>query len=255
MNLKLLNCEVILFYNELMHEIKKLFDLYFSKPQNQIIYYGEQEQPLNHISKFLKSIVCFDKPDGYAKINNDLIMFEHFEFDSSQNSIKKGSRNQRENARIERKCDKQLLKDNNIVKDSIKCNYSMANYINNAIKCFVNHSEKISSYKENLQRHGILNSRTKVETLFLIEDSTTLGNMNDTNGEPIILLKCDKFLDVFEQNPEVNYALCFSRLGMNNYIWFLSQDNIQEYRKRQLKVEEMNIASLTPQVFSSIHKI
>lgn len=226
----------------------------------------------NEVASLIKKMEQFEKPspDGYSKIGNKVLIIEHFEFDSAQTIYKKneskGSENRKELGRIEKEVKQSLLEGNVFSKNAINCKYNIKQYIKNAISGFKNHYAKIPSYKKHLRAEKIINDDTETKVMFLIEDTTPLINLDCKNMEPIILVKCDKFLDVFEKHKHVDYILCFSEYNkqddiFSDYktekkIFFLSQLSIQDYRNSELKVNEIEIMDWgNPQVSSFIYEI
>ncbi len=226
----------------------------------------------NEVASLIKKMEQFEKPspDGYSKIGNKVLIIEHFEFDSAQKIYKgkesKGSKNRKELDRVEKEVKKSLIEGNNFSKNVINCKYNIEQYIQNAISGFENHYKKIPSYKEHLRAENIINDDTETKVMFLIEDITPLTNLDCKSKKPIILVKCDKFLDIFEKNKHVDYILCFSEDNKQDdifsdhktekNIYFLSQSSIENYRNNELKVNEIEIIDLgLPQVSAFIYGI
>ena len=84
--------------NELEHIIKK----HFYNNQNGIHFDNSDEiskNSITFIATFLNKLIQYDRPDLYAKIGNELLFIEHFEFDASAWN-KKGSLERREIHRV-----------------------------------------------------------------------------------------------------------------------------------------------------------
>jgi hypothetical protein len=230
-------------------ELKEIVRKFFSD-DSEISFYGSKDEVEKEIVPFLRNLISFERPDGFSKIENKVMILEHFEFDSTQNSSKKGSETRVELARIDRKNKQIPLTETDIYKDVVKCTHHINQYIDNAINGFLNHYSKIQSYKEHLKSDNIIDDRTDIKVMFLIEDVTILGNIDLKTREPIILIKCDKFLDVFEKSENIDYILCFSSVNGQNKIWFLSRASIDTYRRNELKVNELEIIDFEPQTIS-----
>ena len=69
------------------NDIQILFNKYLSDEINDIRFYGSNR--LAYLTPFLENIISHDAPDGYAIINNTILLVEHFEFDSSTAKNKK----------------------------------------------------------------------------------------------------------------------------------------------------------------------
>ena len=220
---------------------------------HKVYYLPEQENDFFKTVEFFNSgILCFDRPDGFCKKDNSVLIIEHFEFDSSNNT-KKGSQNRQEEARISRR--EHESTDISFIRDQINCNYSIENYIKNAKKFFDSHYNNIQEYKKNLKKEKIITDTTEVKTLFCIEDVTALGNYDINERTPVILLYCDEFIEYVKDCLELDYILCFSSFGQETYTWFASIKNILEYKEKALKKENIKLAELQPQVISTRVKV
>jgi len=211
-----------------------------------IKYFGEQTEQLKNLLKFFNSgILTYDHPDGFCKYEDNVLIIEHFEFDSSCTN-KKGSKNRQE---IFRTSNYEPQKDTGIeiFRDEIKCDYTIENYVDNLIKNFNKHYDEIEKYKKDLEKKQIITKNTNVETLFCIEDATALGNMDSATGEPLIPLMCKEFIDIIKKCPKLDYIITGSSIGQSNYTWFSSTLKIDYYIKNSYSKDVKEIANLNPQ--------
>lgn len=211
---------------------------------HEFMYEGNQEESFKDLLKFFNSgINTFDRPDGFCKYENNVLIIEHFEFDSAFKN-KKGSKNRQEIFRTAN------VKPNNIepiqlFRDEIKCNFTIENYINNAKENLNNHYLKIDEYERHLKQEKIIDDKTQVEVLFCIEDTTVLGNINE-EGKPLFLLYCKEFIEIIKEMEKLNYIICGSSYGRNNFTWYSSIPEIGNYVKNQYSVNNTKIVNLTP---------
>lgn len=170
----------------------------------EVRYEGDQEAENSELLEFLYSgINIFDRPDGFCKYEDKVLIIEHFEFDSSFKN-KKGSTNRQELFRTSNK--KPNAKEKiQIFRDEIKCNYTIGNYIDNATKNLKNHYSKIKIYKEHLEEEKIITNQTKVKVLFCIEDTTALGNINAKDASPLFLPYCSEFIEKVSSMKQIDY--------------------------------------------------
>ncbi len=219
-----------------------------------IAYEGNQEDDFKKlVSYFNSGINTFDRPDGFCKYNNNVLIIEHFEFDSSYKN-KKGSTNRQELFRTSN------IKPNKeekiqIYRDKIKCNYTIENYIHNAIFNLNAHYSKIKSYKTNLINEKIITNNCDVNILFCIEDTTILGNIDSIKGKPLFLPYCAEFIKVVENLNEIDYFLFGSSFGSQDFSWFSSNSQISNYKTKQFCQNDTQIANLTPQTMMSFVQI
>lgn len=160
------------------------------------------------LSDTLRNINVYDCPDMYSLVNNEVLIIEHFEFDSS-NKNKKGSSARVEIARVKREFNKKSDSFNGnilIQDDKIDTNNSAENYIENFTNVFDSHYSKIDLYKENISKIGVVNDTTKIKTCFFIEDTTPLGNFINENGNPrcVNLFYIKEYLDIFKKSDKVD---------------------------------------------------
>ena len=148
----------------------KIFDSYINE-NNRIELYDETitEEQINEINN---NMIQFEKPDIYSHIDNELIMIEHFEFDSYKKN-KDGSDYRQKEGIINYKFKEKLEKGNGKIiryDDSITPTASVENYINNFMNSFDEHYKKIDEYKKSKE----FKDYNKIHTWFFIEDVSPL---------------------------------------------------------------------------------
>lgn len=231
-------------------EIRTIAQKYFSGEKNTVHYYGDA-QNLLRIGQMLPFMVQSDYPDGYAICDNDVLMLEHFEFDSSDCN-KNGSQLRRAEAADDRAFEKlEVINGEAKYVGSIEANLSTDNYRDNLIRAFAAHYNKIDSYKQSLVEKGVDLSGKKVTTCFFIEDTTLLGSIfesksKDYSWEPLILPRCDFFLDLFEKSPKLDCAFCGSWYPSESCLWFIDRSMIDDYREHQLITSEIHLIRMNP---------
>lgn len=225
-------------------DIRQLFKRYSDNGLNNITCLGRKEE-FKEIVSFIEVFQTFERPDGYSKMNNDVLLMEHFEFDSSEYKKGKGNKNRDEIGRIDRKFKESA--NLNALQDSINCHYHIEHYMANLQRVFKNHYLRIKEYKEHLMQEKIIYEKSNVKVMFLIEDTTILGNLS-TDNKIIALPQIDKFLDIFLQSTDLDYVLSFNQVSNDKGIYFLSRNNVKYYREIQLKAENIELIDWNPQV-------
>ena len=218
------------------------------------MFEGNQEIECKTLSDFFNSgIKLFERPDGFCKYENKVLIIEHFEFDSSRKNSK-GSTNRQE---LFRTSNKKLdsYKEFEIYHDEIKCDYTIENYVNNAINNLNNHYKNIDYYIDTLKKEKIIANTSNVEILFCIEDTTVLGNFNSENGKPLFLLYCAEFIQAIKPLTKLDYILCGSSNGSTDFTWFTSVSHIDNYIAKQFSKCDTKIANLTPHTMTSLVQI
>lgn len=231
-------------------EILRIAQKYFSNEQNTVHFYGDG-QNLKQIGQMLPFMVQSDYPDGYAVCDNYVLMIEHFEFDSSD-SKKNGSQLRRAEAADDRAFEKlEVINGKAKYVGTIEANISTDNYRYNLIRAFKAHYNRIESYKQSLVAKGVDLFGKRVITCFFIEDTTLLGSIfesksKDYSWEPLILPRCDFFLDLFEKSPKLDCAFCGSWYPNENCLWFIDRSMIDHYREHQLITSEIHLMRMNP---------
>lgn len=248
---------------EKMKEVIRVTKEFFNENHGKIQIFESQEDSIRELFPFLEQMEDFDKPDAFSVIGNKALIIEHFEFDSTH-SNSKGSSNRIEQARVEREFTEEINKkelqpgETFMRHDVLPVHHSIENYIKNAVEAFNNHYEKIESYICNLMKEGKITRATDVKVMFWIEDTTFMGNFfriksptYDTPRQELVLLYCDKFLDVLETCEKLDYILCFSHYGPDKFCCFLDMNHINDYREIQVRTEDIEIIDFEPHVISA----
>jgi len=155
------------------------FELCFNKYFNE----STKKYTLNSIDDFSNEffenytrINFRDNPDGYVKIDNKIVVIEHFEYDATKNN-KKGSETRTEESRIKRKLDEKCYSTDNVkyVHEEMNVTHSTEQLRDNFIKIFSYHNLKINQYKKVLMEEGIIGDNNEVIIMFCCEDKTIFG--------------------------------------------------------------------------------
>ena len=234
------------------NEVAHIFYKYFSKKQNEIHYIGESSG-IAKLTDIFERLVPFEHPDAYAALDNEVLIFEHFEFDSSNNHKGKGSQQRRSEADDDRIFSTlEPSKKGTLHHGEIIADYSIENYKKNLKQAFDKHYSEIPQYTQTLLDKGIITASEKISTLFFIEDTTTLGNLiesedGDLPCEPLLLPFCDFFLDLFELSPDLDAVVCASWFPSEYCLWYIDRNMIMDYRKNEIDTSKVKIINLNPQ--------
>lgn len=228
------------------------------------IRHVEDDPTYLHLVNNLRRIVPFDRPDGYLIAENVVYIIEHFEFDSSKVTKKKGSISRSELGRVKREFEKYPIDNESAYIDKLDIAPSADSYIKNAIQNMQNHYAKIQDYKNNLLSSGIITSCSIVKVGFFIEDITQLGSYYkaDNGLQPLNLVNCQEFLDCFDSCADLDFCLCANSYGTNDVfslfsssfrgstmhkcLYFLSKSSIVKYRQRQMSIMEIQYMAFVP---------
>lgn len=199
--------------------------------------------------KFLSILQKFERPDCFAKINNNVLILEHFEFDSTETK-KRGNKTRKEIDRLDKSFAKLALDFNKVTtrNDVAHCSQTIENYIKNSTESFIKHYKKIDEYKQNLIKENIADQNTKFLTGFFIEDKNILGslyvtNKND-NPKRLLLFYCKEFLDLFSKSKKLDFVITTNEVNMQRDICLLTHKTIIDCRKYESLTSEMKILDL-----------
>lgn len=156
--------EFELCFNKYFHESTKIYSL------NSIDDFS------NEFFENYTRINFRDNPDGYLKIDNKIVVIEHFEYDATKNN-KKGSETRTEESRINRKLEEKCYSTDNVkyVHEEMNVTHSTEQLRDNFIKIFSHHNLKINQYKKVLMEEGIIGDNNEVIIMFCCEDKTIFG--------------------------------------------------------------------------------
>lgn len=237
--------------NEAIHALFKNYsktsgmDIRFLGTGNSVRYFADFVQNASYYAD--------DAPDMVLKKGNEVIIIEHFEFDSYHVS-RKGSPGRQEMARIQRNEDQiEATEDGVFFSDAIKGKCSFQDLISNLSCNFKSHYDRIPKYKENLKGHGLIDDTTSIKVMFLIEDVSPLGSIavdQEAKQHPIIVLLYKKFLDLFRGAINLDYILACSSAADKNYMWFADRAEIDEYYSNAVDYGKMVFLDFDVQVAS-----
>lgn len=208
------------------------------------------EKSVCYVIESFETATPFDGPDIYAKKDDEVLLIEHFEFDSS-NQNKGGSEYRRNKAGVDK-----ALRDfsppggKGLFDRDIKCTHSTNDYITNFANIFNAHYGKIDAYIEKLQGIKVINDRSDVKVCFFIEDVTLMGNnyVDKTDGviKPLVLLYCKQFIDIFEQSTKLDYIF-FGNYDASEKCFnlnFISRNVIDDFLKKEIDLVNVEIIDL-----------
>ena len=197
----------------------------------------------------------FEAPDLYVKNDNTICIVEHFAFDGSETN-RKGSRSQRERARIQCAAEKTFAKNELCHVDSIEGESSYENYVQNALRGFRAHYEKIAAYKGNLEKAGVITPETNIKVFFLVEDVSPLPLLYKAAEtrqlvQPVTLAYSKEFLNVLAESPDLDgVILCQRGDGVSKCTWLILRAAIAEYYERTLDYRDEAIISFNPKTIT-----
>lgn len=205
-----------------------------------IIQFGESKE-IQRFIWFLSNgkIEPYDLPDAYVKVNNQILIIEHFSIDGFDTYPDGGSKFQRNESMIDRKFRELPTTETGVhLTTQIGVANSYAGFLKNCQNKFDHHYSRIPCYKEHLLSDGIANDNTQFTICFLMDEVSPLGTLTH-DGEkmqPVCLAHSKEFLDYFSTRPDVDWIIsAVVRLSESGYYpYFFSRLDIDDCREHVL---------------------
>ncbi len=188
-------------------EVTKFIDKYLNKK----VFILSNEVLTCNIHDIINNAVDFERPDGYAIIENQCLIIEHFEFDPYIHK-KKSSEFRKVESDNERLQKKLFEKTNYIdetdyeykmMKSSITVHASKNDYIHNLERCFKSHANKYKYYQDNIKSQ--INDLSADHMCFFIEDKTIFGSYYKESQTPFLITCTKEFIELWEKYDFVDY--------------------------------------------------
>ena len=213
------------------------------------IFHLAKKRNFFKIIEYLHDAKIFDRPDLFYVSGKTIYIFEHFEFDSSPVLKHGGSLNRLEEARDEKEFNKKCLNNGDIICGQLHSKINSVSYIDNLIKNFDEHYNKISYYKKHIcEELQIRQSDYSFVVCFIIEDTTNFGNIYLSNHGPINLFpnQAFEFLKHIKNKKEVSYCICSSETYPYGkpYSFIFRHKNIDELLLTAVKVLKIELVDL-----------
>jgi len=212
------------------NEVTTTFNKYRLFNGNHIASFGDSE-----IIKFFfwflvnGKIQPFDHPDGYIKVNNKILVIEHFTIDCYDTYPNGGSMFQNHESKTEKEFrNMQRTETGKHLIKPISVPASYKSFIDNCRSRFNNHYNQISCYKKHLLDKGLADNNTEFTTCFLMEDVSPFGALScdEETLQPVCLARSKDFLDFISSKSEVD--LIFSAFSFNGvyYPYIFTQHDL-----------------------------
>lgn len=239
----------------MVNEATRTLEHYLRNESNTVFFLGTDAG----VSLFCEMLqdgrfIPGDAPDLVAIKDKTAVIIEHFEFDSFR-VTRKGSTSRTEQARIER--EQRLIPatpEGVVYHSKIQATCTYGDYIANVRRSFLEHYGRITTYKKNLIKGGTISEGMTIKMLFLIDDVSPIGSIAiDRRSQraqmvPVILAQSPEFLQLLSISPDLDYVLCCSSAGSNEYVWFIDLDQLPAYVEKQCDYASMQFLSNHPSV-------
>ncbi len=178
--------------------------------QGTTVHYLCTKEEASDIHSFLHqgNLTPFERPDGYVKRDNRVLIIEHFAIDGYDTYPNGGSLLSAKESKIKKAISNLFISNpEGSYSTLLGTTNSYEQFIQNCIDRFANHYTSIKEYKEHLIAEGVADDNTDFTVCFLMEEKSPIGTLV-TDGEsimPVCLAHSKEFLDFFKKMPEVDY--------------------------------------------------
>lgn len=224
------------------NEFKRIIDeIKLGDHEIKILYDTEEEFDL--LKKvFPKNTICFERPDMLSIIDKHIIPIEHFEFDSGDLLNNKGSKFKKSEKDFITALYNESKNKNSLQKtEEMQISISSKNYIDNLLRVFNKHYNKIDKYLENIKNK--YNDYIIENVWFFIEES--LPFVSQYNEEDIYLIFVKQFIDKLEQSSKLGGILFKTTDHDGKKVIFVFRNtptNIKYLRENEFDMEDKNIS-------------
>lgn len=188
-----------------------------------IYSYGEAQNEVHELETILAGLQKYDSPDMYAIVGNMLVIIEHFAFDASRETKRKGMERIRKDREAHAKMWADVMNGNipAVIVTQARETLSLHTWQMNFEKHFGSHYAKIGQYIENAKKAA--NTEQSIETeeivrcktgFFIEEEFPPILDVNGTLRE-VRYIETKQFLDFFRDKIKVDlYFLVHNIMGI-----------------------------------------
>ena len=210
---------------------------------------GESDE-IQRLGWFLDNgkIMPYEKPDAYVKVDNQILIIEHFAIDGFDTFPDGGSTYQRYESLADLKFGDMPATETGVhMTTQIGVANSYAGFLKNCKDRFDYHYARIPVYKEHLLSDGIANENTLFTVCFLMDEISPLGTLTH-DGEmmrPVCLAHSKEFLEFFSTKPDVDWIIsAVVRIPDSGYYpYFFSRQDIDNCREHALDYASFHFLS------------
>ena len=207
-----------------MSEYNHIVEFYGNNPTMGFTTFNTlSAEDKNRIKRMLNNLKSFEAPDMYSKIDNDVYIIEHFEFDASKRNRKGMSGIKEENALKQRISEKT---EENYIIDQVHYNVDKQSFQKNFEGVFDHHYKKIDKYIENLKNQGILCDSDRVHVGFFAENIYPPLYEKWQNGEPhfvgeLLYFLTRQFYDFIQKKERLEFMFFGCIYNQNPQLFYI----------------------------------
>ena len=209
-----------------------------------IYSYGEAQNEVHELETILEGLQKYDSPDMYAIVGNMLVIIEHFAFDASRETKRKGMERIRKDREAHAKMWADVMNGNipAVIVTQARETLSLHTWQMNFEKHFGSHYAKIGQYIENAKKAANMEQSIETEEIvrcktgfFIEEEFPPILDVNGTLRE-VRYIETKQFLDFFRDKIKVDFILFGTQYNGHSCIFYI------DHRPTKSSVERFFIA-------------
>lgn len=211
------------------------------------------------LQSFQNNLKPYESPDMIAELDDELVIFEHFQFDGTKKT-NKGMKGIQEENKIESEINNFFNEgEEGTFITATKEKASPVEYWNNFIYAFQKHYSKINSYKLNLDEINI--NDKKITTGFCIENKyppyVRCSERKNKRSflEEVCLIESSEFLDLFEKSNDIDFVILCGIYNCNYMAIYVNKKMIPYLRECSYSIKNISFWNKNEMEFSSLMKI
>lgn len=223
------------------------------------IYAGEEVTVFSNLGEIYKlcyfftqgELVSFERPDAYIKVDNEILIIEHFAIDGYDTFVGGGSKLIRNMKELQKEFEKKAIgPEGAYMTKSLDVCSCYEGFLANCRTRFDQHYDQIMAYKRHLQERSIADENTKFVVFFLMDEISPLGTLTCDGDKihPVCLARSREFLEYFASKKEVDWVISAVNLPDGLKPYFFSQNEIDECKKSVLEYANFQFLSSNPMV-------
>lgn len=213
-----------------------------------IYSYDEAQNEVHELETILAGLQKYDSPDMYAIVGNMLVIIEHFAFDASRETKRKGMERIRKDREARAKMWADVMNGNipAVIVTQARETLSLHTWQMNFEKHFGSHYAKIGQYIENAKKAANIEQSIETEEIvrcktgfFIEEEFPPILDVNGTLRE-VRYIETKQFLDFFRDKIKVDFILFGTQYNGHSCVFYIDHKHTAD-RDTAFDLRNVNI--------------
>lgn len=208
------------------------------------------------LKSFQKNLKPYECPDMISLIEDEVAIFEHFQFDGTKKTSK-GMKGIQEESKVRAEIDDFYSKgEEGTFTTGTKKIESKEDYWRNFTYVFESHYTKIDNYKHNL--YSINNNSKRIITGFCIENRYPpyTKYIKQKNKKffftEVCLIELSEFLDIFEESDNLDFVILCGVYDSKGRVIFVNKKMVPYLRKYSYSIKDIDFWNANEVIFASL---